>query len=187
MTAALPEVLAARLCRWQDAARWGVDLGKWGLTPVLRRNTLGVRMSLARKCVTLAALCGAFVATASPISATMTAVDGRATGVGASVSDFGSLQLGLVQVAGGLSQPVAVAWRHSDPRMYVVEKVGRVRLVNTNGSLVSQPVLDLTGSVAQGAEQGLLGSTFSPDGTTLYVDYTDTTGRIEVDRVHDVG
>jgi hypothetical protein len=66
--------------------------------------------------------------------------------------------------------------------MYVAEKVGRVRLVNTNGSLVSQPVLDLTGSVAQGAEQGLLGATFSPDGTMLYVDYTGTTGNIEVDR-----
>jgi glucose/arabinose dehydrogenase len=111
----------------------------------------------------------------------MTVVDGRATRAGASVPDLGSLQLGLVPVASGLSQPVAVAWRHGDPRMYVVEKVGRVRLVNTNGSLVSQPVLDLTGSVAQGNEQGLLGSTFSPDGTTLVVDYTGTTGNIEVD------
>jgi glucose/arabinose dehydrogenase len=123
---------------------------------------------IARVVVALVLLCGVFVANGPQ-------------GAGGSVPDFGSLQLGLVPVAGGLSQPVAVAWRHSDPRMYVVEKVGRVRLVNTNGSLVSQPVLDLTGSVAQGSEQGLLGATFSPDGTSLVVDYTGTTGNIEVD------
>src|SRR6185369_10133139 len=40
----------------------------------------------------------------------------------------------------------------------------------------STPVLDLTGEVSLGAEQGLLGLTFSPDGRWLYVDLTDTQG-----------
>ena len=37
-------------------------------------------------------------------------------------------------------------------------------------------MLDLTGSVSTGGEQGLLGLAFSPDGGRLYVNYTDPAG-----------
>ena len=36
-----------------------------------------------------------------------------------------------------------------------------------------------------GNEQGLLGLVFSPDGTKLYVDYTDPNGDTRVVGVHD--
>ena len=41
-------------------------------------------------------------------------------------------------------------------------------------------VLDLRGKVSGGNEQGLLGLTFAPDGTHLYVDFTDTAGDTHV-------
>jgi glucose/arabinose dehydrogenase len=113
-------------------------------------------------------------------SALVNGVDGRSVAAGTSVPDLSSLQLGVVRVANGLSQPVAAAWRQGDSRMYVAEKTGRVRLIHADGSLVANPVLDLTDSIATSGEQGLLGLTFSPDGTKMYVDYTDTTGDIQI-------
>jgi glucose/arabinose dehydrogenase len=77
-----------------------------------------------------------------------------------------------------LSSPVALAWRHDDARMYVAEQPGRVRIVNTDGTLVGTPVLTLT--VGNGGEQGLLGLAFSADGTKLYVDYVDNASHVKV-------
>ena len=48
-------------------------------------------------------------------------------------------------------------------------------------------VLDLRGQVSDGNEQGLLGLTFSPDGTQLYVDFTDTDRRHARAGVRDEG
>jgi glucose/arabinose dehydrogenase len=46
--------------------------------------------------------------------------------------------------------------------------------------VAERPVLDLTGHLSLGGEQGLLGITFSPDGRYLYADYTDTAGNTPV-------
>ena len=101
---------------------------------------------------------------------------GRASAAG---PDLSSVQLALTPVATGLSDPVALAWRQGDPRMYVAEKTGTVRIVAVDGTVAPTPVL--TVAVAQtDDEQGLLGLTFSPDGTKLYVDYTDLNGDINV-------
>ena len=82
-------------------------------------------------------------------------------------------------VATGLSKPTDIAWRHGDTRMYVTEQTGTVRIVAANGTPVATPVL--TVPVSGGNEQGMLGLTFSADGTKLYVDYTDPAGNIHVD------
>ena len=42
------------------------------------------------------------------------------------------------------------------------------------------PVLDLSGRVSDGNEQGLLGLAIAPDGAHLYVDYTDADGDTRV-------
>ena len=69
-----------------------------------------------------------------------------------------------------LSQPLAMAWRTGDSNLYLAEKGGRIK------TLGGQTVLDISGDVSTGSEQGLLGLAFSTDGSKLYVDYTDTAG-----------
>jgi glucose/arabinose dehydrogenase len=93
------------------------------------------------------------------------------------------VRLSLARVA-ALSQPTALATRPGDDSLYVTEKGGRVRRVagGQGGmpSLEGDPVLDLSAQVTRGFEQGLLGLVFSPDGSKLYVDYTDRSGDTQV-------
>jgi glucose/arabinose dehydrogenase len=76
--------------------------------------------------------------------------------------------------------PTALAVRTGDDTLFVTEQVGRVRAIR-NGALVPDPVIDLRDTIAAGGEQGLLGLAFSPDGGTLYVDYTNNAGDTRVD------
>ncbi len=74
-----------------------------------------------------------------------------------------------------LEEPVALAVRPDDPALYIAEKGGRVVAIR-NGEVDPSPVLDLSSEVSLGGEQGLLGLTFSPDGGTMYVNFTDVNG-----------
>ena len=74
-----------------------------------------------------------------------------------------------------LEQPLAIAIRAGDPALYMAEKTGRVMAIR-DGRVLPRPVLDLRGDVSLGGEQGLLGLAFSPDGQSLYVNYTDVDG-----------
>jgi len=82
----------------------------------------------------------------------------------------------LVQVASGLSSPVTITNAgDGSGRVFIVEKVGRIRILE-NGSVLATPYLDITSVVnSSGGEQGLLGLAFDPDyGTNgdFYVYYT---------------
>jgi glucose/arabinose dehydrogenase len=68
-----------------------------------------------------------------------------------------------------------MAVRRGDPSLYVAEKGGRLVAIR-DGRVDPTPVLDLSGEVSQGAEQGLLGVAFSPDGRFLYANHTDEQG-----------
>jgi len=70
--------------------------------------------------------------------------------------------------------PTAMAVRDGESTLYVAEQVGRVLGVR-DGTLDQQPVLDISDGVQSGGEQGLLGIAFSPDGSKLYVHYSDET------------
>lgn len=87
--------------------------------------------------------------------------------------DLAGARVKVTRVA-SLSQPLAMAVRTGDPEMYVAQKSGQVR------TLGGATVLDLGGQVSAGAEQGLLGLAFSPDGRQLYVNYTDRAGDTHV-------
>ena len=76
---------------------------------------------------------------------------------------------------GQFTAPIALAVRAGDEALYVAEKGGVVKALRS-GATDPTPVLDLSGQVSTGSEQGLLGLVFSPDGGRLYVDYTDTAG-----------
>ncbi len=87
-----------------------------------------------------------------------------------------SVHVKLTKVVSGLVEPTAIAWRPGDSRMYVAEQTGRVRIVD-KGLVVGT---SLTVTVSGGNEQGLLGLTFSRDGTKMYVDFTDVNGDTHV-------
>jgi glucose/arabinose dehydrogenase len=92
----------------------------------------------------------------------------------------------LRPVATGLDFPLYLTAPAGDPRLFIVEKTGRIRIVK-NGALIGTPFLDLSAAVSGGSEQGLLGLAFDPHyGTTgrFYVDYTDTNGDTRIARFH---
>jgi glucose/arabinose dehydrogenase len=73
---------------------------------------------------------------------------------------------------GRFDQPVAMAVRGTD--LFIAEKTGRVRPFN--GGRGGTPIIDVSGNLSLGSEQGLLGLVFSPDGSKAYVNYTDRKG-----------
>ncbi len=72
-----------------------------------------------------------------------------------------------------------MAVRSGASALSVAEHGGRVMAIR-DGQVDSRPVLDLTGRVSGGTEQGLLGLAFSADGRFLYVNYTDLNGDTNV-------
>ena len=87
--------------------------------------------------------------------------------------------LRLTRVVSGLDEPLFVgAPRGETERLYVVEKDGRVRVVDS-GRLQPQPFLDIGDLVSKGGEQGLLGLAFHPRyaaNRRFFVPYTDRAG-----------
>ena len=65
-----------------------------------------------------------------------------------------------------------MAVRPNDAAIYVAERRGRVRALR-GGTVDPTPVLDITGDVGGSGDSGLLGLTFSRDGSRLYVNHTD--------------
>ena len=93
--------------------------------------------------------------------------------------------LSLQLVAQGLASPVLLTSPPNDPRLFVLEKVGRIRVIE-NGVLLPTPFLDIRGRVGSvGGEQGLLGLAFHPrydQNHFFYVDYTDKSGNTQIER-----
>ena len=88
--------------------------------------------------------------------------------------------LRVVQIAEA-AQPVDFAPRAGDDAFYIVEKVGTVRAYRSGSGLDGEAVLDISGEVSNGSEQGLLGMAFSPDGSHLYINYTDLEGNTHIE------
>ncbi len=90
----------------------------------------------------------------------------------------------LSEIASGLNNPLYLTAPAGDPRLFVVEKAGRIRIIK-NGTLLPTPFLDITSKVSTGSEQGLLSVAFHPSYSSngfLYVNYTNTTGDTRVER-----
>ena len=69
-----------------------------------------------------------------------------------------------------------------DPRLFIVEKTGAIRIVK-DALLLPNPFLDLGSRISNGGEQGLLGLAFDPDYATtrrFIVHYTDVAGNTVV-------
>lgn len=84
----------------------------------------------------------------------------------------------LIKIADGLADPVAVAAPDDgSDRLFVIERVGRIRVIDAAGKLLEEPFLDLTELVQNDyLEQGLLGLAFHPnyaENGRFFVDFTD--------------
>lgn len=87
----------------------------------------------------------------------------------------------LETVVSGLSQPLFLTSPAGDDRQFVVEKGGRVRIIDDDA--ISGTFLDIGSLVSKGSEQGLLGLAFHPDygsNGLFYVAYTDSGGALRV-------
>lgn len=92
--------------------------------------------------------------------------------------------LAVEQVASGLDQPVYLTAPAGDPRFFIVEQPGRIRIVE-NGKLVDKPFLDIVSKVRSGGEQGLLSVAFHPEYRSngfLFVNHTDKNGDTRIER-----
>jgi glucose/arabinose dehydrogenase len=94
------------------------------------------------------------------------------------------VKLAVEQVASGLDQPVYLTAPASDPRLFIVEQPGRIRVVE-NGRVLDKPFLDIVKKVRSGGEQGLLSVAFHPQYRSngfLFVNYTDKKGDSRIER-----
>jgi glucose/arabinose dehydrogenase len=95
---------------------------------------------------------------------------------------------------GDVNTPTAIVPRSGTPNLYVTEQAGRVKQITVDQQrdndgnvqrstyrIDGSPLLDISRSISFEGERGLLGIAFSSDGRKLYVDYTDTEGRLTVD------
>ena len=90
------------------------------------------------------------------------------------------------RVATGFDQPVFIAPVPGDDRMFVVERTGRIHILNPQtGAREATPFLDVSREISTDGERGLLGFATAPDFATSHVFYvylTNPAGNIEVRR-----
>jgi glucose/arabinose dehydrogenase len=96
------------------------------------------------------------------------------------------LELSLAPVASGLIAPVGLA-NAGDSRLFAVEQLGRIQIIEPDGTVLATPFLDITDRVdASANEGGLLGLVFHPDYETngyFYVNYIHTSEGIRRTRI----
>jgi glucose/arabinose dehydrogenase len=92
--------------------------------------------------------------------------------------------LRLELVASGLRNPVHCTAPPGDDRLFIVEQLGRVRILR-DGKVLDRPFLDLSRHVSHGYERGLLSIAFHPryaQNGEFFVSFTDTAGDSRIER-----
>ena len=78
-----------------------------------------------------------------------------------------AVKVKLEPVVTGVNTPLAMVQPKGDPRKFVIEQWGRVRIIDANGNLLPTPFLDIRNRIvkqwADFDERGLLGIAFDPD------------------------
>ncbi|MQA92251.1 MAG: glucose dehydrogenase [Gemmatimonas sp.] len=88
------------------------------------------------------------------------------------------------EIATGLSALTHLASPPGDPRLFVAEQEGRIRIIE-NGQLLTTPYLDISSVVRSSGERGLLSLAFHPDYEAsgyVFVNYTDLDGNTRIER-----
>ena len=84
----------------------------------------------------------------------------------------------------GFNSPVNLQ-NAGDDRLFVVEQNGIIKILNLDGTVNTDPFLDISSEVSCCGERGLLGLAFHPDYENngyFFVNYTDTNGNTKVSR-----
>ncbi len=95
-----------------------------------------------------------------------------------------SQTIAIQSFASGFSTPVEIA-HANDSRLFVVQKGGLIRILNSNGTINTTPFLNLSSLVSSGSERGLLGLAFHPNYSTngyFFVNYTNASGNTVIAR-----
>lgn len=94
------------------------------------------------------------------------------------------LDLELELVAQGFSSPVDI--KHAgDDRLFIVERGGRIKILNSDGTVNATPFIDISSIITSGGERGLLGLAFHPNYSEngyFYVNYTNLGGNTVIAR-----
>lgn len=92
----------------------------------------------------------------------------------------------LTAFASGLNEPVSLA-HAGDSRLFALEQVGRIRIIQSDGTVLATPFLDITDRVDRSDnEEGLLGLAFHPNYSSngyFYVNYINTTSGVRRTRI----
>jgi glucose/arabinose dehydrogenase len=101
------------------------------------------------------------------------------------MSFFGQSQtITLQSFATGFDSPVEIT-NAGDSRLFVVQKGGLIRILNSNGSINTTPFLNLSTLISSDGERGLLGLAFHPNYAAngyFFVNYTNTSGNTVIAR-----
>ena len=121
----------------------------------------------------------------TPSPATQSAVVTAGATATATVAYGGTaVSIALSEVVSNLENPTWLTAPPGDPRLFVLERPGRIRIVQNN-NVLALPFLDLSGRVFTGGEGGLLSMAFDPDFARngyFYLYYTDTQQNIVIER-----
>ncbi|MGK5063100.1 PQQ-dependent sugar dehydrogenase [Janthinobacterium sp. LB3P112] len=94
------------------------------------------------------------------------------------------LALRLQEVASGLSAPIFLTAPPGDSRLFILERPGRIRVVQ-NGNLLATPFLDISTLTTTSGERGLLSLAFHPQYASngyFFMYYTNLAGDIVIER-----
>ncbi|SFD69407.1 PQQ-dependent sugar dehydrogenase [Massilia yuzhufengensis] len=123
--------------------------------------------------------------TYTPTPATQSAVVTAGGSVTATVAYGGAtVSVSLSEVVTNLNNPTWLTAPAGDARLFVLERAGRIRVVE-NGNLLSAPFLDISGRVFTGGEGGLLSMAFDPQYARngyFYIYFTDPQQNIVIER-----
>ena len=99
--------------------------------------------------------------------------------------DPSSFTLNTELLVDGLSSPVQmIDVNDGTGRIFIVQQTGQV-VVFRDGTVLPDPLLDISGQVSTGSEQGLLSIALHPDfaeNQTFFIDYTDRNGHTQIER-----
>lgn len=95
------------------------------------------------------------------------------------VSSVNAQEIILEQFAQGLTSPVSIA-HAGDSRLFIVQKPGQIVILNADSTINPTPFLDISATVKNTGEKGLLGLAFHPNYAVngmFFIYYSDTSNK----------